>query len=250
MDLASLQFVSSGISCRVEMPNSIDVVYDVLDQLTLADLLMIDVENHLHLRTRDFIDDLKRFVTAHEVVARMIDQFVEWLDHQHHVSGFKQGSGFSKSVYQRLMLLFARDTRSEISHLRNQDLCSQAFGCVDGFGEPLQVSVPLCRIHQADESGATGRDREVVGLLRRLQDIEVFVPPTPKLNRGNAGTGDRRTGGLKGLTFENGVDADGGNQARVHGLGLATLKPGSPASTGSGEFHAVIAFERRFTTSG
>ena len=56
---AKLQLVSAGVTCGVEVGDTIEVVCDIGDDVALHDLLVVDVKNHFDLRVIDLADDVK-----------------------------------------------------------------------------------------------------------------------------------------------------------------------------------------------
>lgn len=98
VNFAVLQLVPARISGCVKVADLVDIGGDVLDEMPLADLLMIDVEDYFDVGVVDFIDNLEGLVAAHEVIPGMIDEFVEWLDDESDAGLFEQRGGFTQAV--------------------------------------------------------------------------------------------------------------------------------------------------------
>lgn len=100
VNFAVLQLVPARITGGVEVADFVDIGGDILDEMSFADLLMIDVKDHLDVRALDFVDDLECLVAAHEVIPGMIDEFVEWLDDERDAGIFEERAGFTQSIDQ------------------------------------------------------------------------------------------------------------------------------------------------------
>lgn len=100
VNFAVLQLVSARITGGVEVADFVDIGGNIFNEVSFADLLMIDVKDHLDVRALDFVDDLECLVAAHEVIPGMIDQFVERFDDERDAGIFEERAGFTQSIDQ------------------------------------------------------------------------------------------------------------------------------------------------------
>ena len=84
-----LQFVSARMPRAVQMRDTVQVVDHVGDDVSLHDLLMIDVVDELDQRVVHFPNDFKTFHRRPEIISGMVKQGVQWLDHDGHAGFFQ-----------------------------------------------------------------------------------------------------------------------------------------------------------------
>ena len=79
---AELQLMAAGMTGGVQVGDEVQVVHDVGDDVALHHLLVIDVVDHLHERVADLEENVKALDGRPQVIAGMVDERVERLDHQ------------------------------------------------------------------------------------------------------------------------------------------------------------------------
>ena len=87
------------------MTDLFDVVHDIVNEMTFTDLLVINVEDHFDVRAGDFVDDLEGFLALDEVIAGVIDQFIERFDDEGDSRRFEHWGCGLQTIDKGLVLL-------------------------------------------------------------------------------------------------------------------------------------------------
>src|SRR5690606_30495243 len=133
VQFAARQLVPPRVSGGMKMGDVIDMFGQTIDHMSLADLLMIDVKHDFDVLAAHRSDNIECFITAHEVVSGVIDEFIERFDDERNIRGLEQRDGLDQTVDERLMLVFTRNARQKITDLRNQRSTAELLGSCDGF---------------------------------------------------------------------------------------------------------------------
>jgi hypothetical protein len=94
VDLTGPGLVPTGNISDVKMADASDVLGDGCDNITLGDLLMVNVEEKLDRGTVDLINDVECLVGLNEEVARVINSDVEGFKKECHVGLVSQWGDF------------------------------------------------------------------------------------------------------------------------------------------------------------
>ena len=80
VDLAGARLAAAGHVGDLDLADGVPAAPDQLDEVPLADLRVVQVEHHLHVRMADAFDERQRVLRAGERHAGMVDDGVEVLD--------------------------------------------------------------------------------------------------------------------------------------------------------------------------
>ena len=64
VELTDVELMSAGVSRRMKRANKIDIVGDLANHIPFGDLLMVDVKQHVDMRTADRADNFECVVEA------------------------------------------------------------------------------------------------------------------------------------------------------------------------------------------
>src|SRR5262249_41011565 len=80
VDLTGRGLVAAGMVSHLEITDQVAIFTNVSGEISLADLLVIDVEQHLDVGRADGLEDGGSVRRMDDELARMIDQNVEWFE--------------------------------------------------------------------------------------------------------------------------------------------------------------------------
>ena len=80
VDLARRRLVAAGMVGKLVIADQIVILPNVAGQVALADLLVVDVEEHLDVGRADGLEDARRVRRVDDELPRMIDQDVQRLE--------------------------------------------------------------------------------------------------------------------------------------------------------------------------
>jgi len=93
VDFTHGQFMATWIACRMEVPDPVDVLSDIVNEVSFTDLLVINIEHDFDVRRIDLLDDIECLIASNEIVAWVINLFIEGLDDECHLGGFQEWCG-------------------------------------------------------------------------------------------------------------------------------------------------------------
>ena len=107
------------------MRDTVQIAGDIGNDVSLHDLLVINIEDHLYQRMVHLADDFKPFHGRPQIIALMVDKRVQRLKHDGYAAILKNRGGLPQRFDDVLMLLFPR--RAGIrADLRDQPLHAQS----------------------------------------------------------------------------------------------------------------------------
>lgn len=119
VQLSRVQLMPAGAPRRVEMAYPGDILPDIPDEVALRDLLVVDVEQHLHPVAPHFLYDLKGLRRGGQIISLMIHSRVQGLQQQSDIRSLQKLCRPLCALAQSLVLLLPRPPRIR-SHLADQ----------------------------------------------------------------------------------------------------------------------------------
>ena len=208
MNFTMGELVSPWIARGMKVGDVMDMVGEIADEVSLADLLVIDVEVHFDLGIVDLLNDIEGLLTPNEIVARVIDQFIEGFDDEVNPRACEDVARGLEPFDETMALSLSRHLGTRIADLGNEGGAAELLCGLHGLGEALQVVLSSGGIHQADKLGATRGKGEIEFLLGRFNGLEIPVPPSPELEGTDARFLDEREGFARGEIGQDGIDTN------------------------------------------
>ena len=133
----------------MEMADFVLVRREVADDVAFRDLLMVDVEEELHVRAVDGLHQIGTLLGGHQSVASVIDFDVQRFINQRDASVFQQRRNAAARDGDVLKLLLLRHVIAQSADRHQNDLRAEQFGVADRFLHVRFELVMERRIHGA-----------------------------------------------------------------------------------------------------
>ena len=119
----------------MEVPYHVDVLGDIADNITLGNLLMIDIEEELAVLAVDSLEHSYCFFGCYKEVSLVVNKNVERLENYHNALFFSDVGHFRESLYAYLKLFFAGHVKSFVAGCRDDVRNVHSLSCGNGFTE-------------------------------------------------------------------------------------------------------------------
>ena len=175
---------------RVEVADLVDVRGDIGDDIALHHLHVVDVVKQLHGLALDLVDDLEALAAGIEEVAHVVDQRVEWFEHQRDPGGLGERRGLAQAGDDPGMLQLAVTVGALVAGGADDLLAVEQRGGREGFlrglGEFLGEMEVEHALGRLDHEGGHGQLDLATG---GGYGVEVFGGMPPEFHAVEAGVG-------------------------------------------------------------